>query len=398
MKIAVVQQRYGKDLLGGAETHGALMARLLARHHEVELLTTTAGDYQTWSAAYPADVSSEDGFLLRRFAVDQGRLDSWHAIRDLLHEGFRSEDFASLRAEDRAAFLARIRGWPDLLQEAFIRGQGPVSAGLMHHLGQATADAYLFLTYLYPTSYDGLLAAPQGRASIVPTLHDEPPAHLPVFGRRLQRARLLCSTDTEVELATSLYPETALRAERLGYGIDLPPDQIRVPDKDAFLLYAGRVDTHKGLPELLAWYQELRRIEDQPPRLVLVGEVLMDLPHIPGLEARGFVSEEEKLELMRTAAAFVHASPFESLGIVILEALACRTPIIVTSRCEVLQEHCRRSGAGFWVSDGAELAAALRRLATEDTRAAMGALGRAWVEREYSMPSYEARLLQAFPV
>ena len=265
MKIAVVQQRYGKDLLGGAETHGALMARLLARHHEVELLTTTAGDYQTWSAAYPAGVSSEDGFLLRRFAVDQGRLDSWHAIRDLLHEGFRSEDFASLRAEDRAAFLARIRGWPDLLQEAFIRGQGPVSTGLMHHLGQATADAYLFLTYLYPTSYDGLLAAPQGRASIVPTLHDEPPAHLPVFGRRLQRARLLCSTDTEVELATSLYPETALRAERLGYGIDLPPDQIRAPDKDAFLLYAGRVDTHKGLPELLAWYQELRVAQASQP-------------------------------------------------------------------------------------------------------------------------------------
>lgn len=397
MKISVVQQRYGSDILGGAETHGALIARLLSPHHEVEVVTTTAGDYQTWSEAYDAGTEVHDGIPVHRFPVTKGRSAAWSTLSTVLHDGFRQEEFARLSSDARDAFIERIRRWPDALQEEFIRGQGPIAPGVVQYLRDTEPDETLFITYLYPTTYDGLLAVAPGRASIVPTLHDEPAAYLPAFGRRLSTARLLCSTETEIALAQRLYPETPLTAERLGYGIDLPEDQIREPGDPAFLLYAGRIDTSKGVDDLLRWYTELRMLLQDPPRLILIGEVLMDLPKIKGVEARGFVSEAEKIELMRTAIAFIHPSPFESLGIVILEALACRTPIIVTARSEVMKEHCRRSGAGVWISDGAELAATLRRFAVGTTRAELGARGRAWVETEYSMPSYEKRLLEAFP-
>jgi len=398
VRIKVVVQRYGADLLGGAERHAALMAGILARHHDVEVLTTTAGDYHTWSAAYPEGTSDVDGVRVHRFAVEQGRTAGWSVVSGLLHEGFDPSRFALLSDRERDAFATRVRAWPDALQEDFIRGQGPVAPGITAALERGDFDRALFVTYLYPTTYDGLLAVDPSRARVVPTLHDEPPAYLPAFGRRLRRATLLCSTDAEIRLAHRLYGNPP-EARRLGYGIDLPVDEPGPADeRSPFLLYAGRIDTQKGIRELLSWYDALCELEPSPPRLVLIGDGSMPLPDRPGLEPRGFVSEAEKIDLMRRALAFVHPSPFESLGIVLLESLAVRTPILVNARSEVMVDHCRASNAGLWVSDGAQFAAAVRRLrASPELRRDLGANGRAYVEETYSMDAYERQLLIEFP-
>jgi len=48
MKIALVVQRYGTDILGGSEYHARLIAERLAQRHQVEVLTTCARDYISW--------------------------------------------------------------------------------------------------------------------------------------------------------------------------------------------------------------------------------------------------------------------------------------------------------------------------------------------------------------
>ena len=58
MKIAVVAQRYGADINGGAELHARYVAEHLARHAEVEVLTTCAQDYVTWANEFPAGVET----------------------------------------------------------------------------------------------------------------------------------------------------------------------------------------------------------------------------------------------------------------------------------------------------------------------------------------------------
>ena len=73
MKIAVVVQRYGADISGGAELHARYIAERLARHAELEVLTTCARDYITWRNELPAGEDLVNEVKVRRFPVAHPR-------------------------------------------------------------------------------------------------------------------------------------------------------------------------------------------------------------------------------------------------------------------------------------------------------------------------------------
>ena len=56
MKLAFVVQRYGHAINGGAELHARYIAERLARHANVEVLTTCAIDYVSWKNELPEGV------------------------------------------------------------------------------------------------------------------------------------------------------------------------------------------------------------------------------------------------------------------------------------------------------------------------------------------------------
>src|ERR1043165_281637 len=73
MKLAIVVQRYGADINGGAELHARYLAEHLARHAEVRVLTTCARDYVTWRNDFPAGEERVNGIPVERFPVSRER-------------------------------------------------------------------------------------------------------------------------------------------------------------------------------------------------------------------------------------------------------------------------------------------------------------------------------------
>jgi hypothetical protein len=68
VKLAVVVQRYGADISGGAELHARYIAERLARHAQVEVLTTRASDYITWRNELPAGEERVNGIVVPPFS------------------------------------------------------------------------------------------------------------------------------------------------------------------------------------------------------------------------------------------------------------------------------------------------------------------------------------------
>src|SRR5207249_5671847 len=68
MKIALIIQRYGAEVLGGSEHLCRLVAERLALQHDVEVLTTCAREYVTWKNDYPEGSDRIRGVTVRRFA------------------------------------------------------------------------------------------------------------------------------------------------------------------------------------------------------------------------------------------------------------------------------------------------------------------------------------------
>lgn len=78
-------------------------------------------------------------------------------------------------------------------------------------------------------------------------------------------------------------------------------------------------------------------------------------------------------------------SPYESLSIVTLEAMACKTPVLVNGECAVLKGHCKRSNAGLWYNDYDEFMECSRLLASNDElRKQMGRNGERYVNENYN--------------
>ncbi len=384
-RIAIVVPRCHETLVGGAEALAWQYATLLAGDYAVEVLTTTATDYVSWTNDLPARDEQRDGVTIRRFRVARERGGYFHD----LHRRLLTHFAANANAEG-----PRVR-WPEALQEEFIRAQGPVCPGLIEHLAQHGDEyaALIFLTYLYPTTYDGVRALAHRRWAIVPTLHDEPPAYFGAFAQMARHTpRLLWNTLAEKRLGKKLWDIDAGNIVAMTVATDpIAPAREREP----YLLYCGRIDSHKGCAMLIEAFETYKAANPSTLRLVLTGADKLGLRESAEVRYLGFVDEARKFALMAGALAFVHPSPYESLSIVALEAMAQGTPVVVNGECEILADHVTLSGSGFVFHGAAELHAAIDQVLALDagTRAKQAARARAYVLHNYSREQVRARLV-----
>jgi glycosyltransferase involved in cell wall biosynthesis len=134
--------------------------------------------------------------------------------------------------------------------------------------------------------------------------------------------------------------------------------------------YLGRLKRYKGVDLVIRAFARMGRPD---ARLLIAGggdhrEALESLARSLDLADRvqflGFISESQKLELLRSAWSLLFASPKEGWGITNLEAAACGTPVIA-SNSPGLRESVKSGETGFLVPHGDvdELCAAMDRIA-----------------------------------
>lgn len=165
------------------------------------------------------------------------------------------------------------------------------------------------------------------------------------------------------------------------------PDAAARAERPTFA-YLGRLKRYKGVDLVIRAFAQLGR-DDAVLEIAGAGDFRPRLEHLArsldlGERVRflGFVSEAEKLALLRRAWAVALASPKEGWGLTNVEAEACGTPV-VASDSPGIRESVRDGETGFLVRHGdvPALAAAMRRLAGSPALVRdMGVRARAFAE------------------
>ncbi len=375
MKILVVVQRYGAEVVGGSESHARVVAQRLAKINEVDVATTNALDYWSWAPHFPVGESLDGQVRVRRFAVT----------------GLRSPTFKD--AERHVLFE------PHTLadEQAWLAMQGPHTPDLLEFLRREdkSYDAILFYTYIYEPTALGLPLVPE-RSALVSTAHDELPLRLAPYRALFQLPRAFGAlTPEELALIRREFHNEHIPAEILGIGLDAPPAH----DAEAFrsrrglrgplVLYVGQVTEAKAVDELLAMWSTYRLAKGEGT-LVLAGNVLMEVPRRDDVVVLGRVSDAEKWSALAAADALVLPSHLESLGIVLLEAWRVGTPVLVPAWNAVTAGQAERAGGGRTYATRDAFPDALGAVLADG--AERGEAGRAWVERECGWDAFDARL------
>ena len=381
MKLAFVVQRYGLDIAGGAEYHCRLVAEHMARHAQVEVITTCATDYISWANRYPEGASTLNGLTVRRFKVkrprDPERFAEWSAR---VFKGAHSP-------EDELRWLEE---------------EGPFSPRLVRHVQKHKDDfdLFFFFSYRYYTTFHGL-AGVADKALLVPTAEDDGVYALEIFKSFFRRPRAFVYNSVEErEMIRRVSANEDVPGDVVGVGSALPervdPDGFRARHRveGPFALYVGRIDENKGCRQLFDFFRRYVKETGSSLKLALVGKEVLPVPRDPQIVPLGFLPDQDKWDALAAAELLVIPSRYESLSMVTLEAWWAERPVLANAKCEVLRGQCLRSNAGLYYSSYEEFREALLLIEGDAAlRRALGANGRRYFEANYAWPVIERKYL-----
>ena len=384
MKLAVVVQRYGADINGGAELHARYVAERLARHAEVEVVTTCARDYVTWRNERPAGIEQVNGIPVRRFPVRHER--------DPYEFGRRSQ-----RVFEHTHSMADEIGWLD--------SEGPASPAMIAYLHRQAAnlDFILLFSYRYYHAWHGARRV-HAKAVLVPTAERDSAIGLTMFGPTFRGVRgIMYNSHEERAMIHAAAHNEDVPGVVVGIGSEVPArtDAARFRRKynvdRPFAIYVGRIDENKGCRELFDFFQRYAATFPRGLDLVLIGKEIMPVPEHPRILHLGFLPDEDKFDALAASDLLIMPSYFESLSMVALEAWAIGRPVLANGRCDVLKGQCIRSGAGLYYERYEEFAETLYSLESNGPlHARLGQNGREYFARHYAWPVIEGKYLDMF--
>lgn len=380
MKVAIVVQRYGADINGGAEQHARYVAEHLATHVQVDVLTTCAHrDYVSWKNELPEGRDMVHGIPVYRFPVASER-----------------------NAVEFAKWSDKVFTTQHSLRDelAWLESEGPTSPALINHIRQHEADYdfFIFFSFRYYHSFHGCRAVPS-KAILVPTAERDSALGLGLYPPIFRGVRaFMYNSFEERALIQTVSNNHSVPGVVVGIGSDIPERasagrfRQKFEMRDRFAIYVGRIDENKGCVELFEFFEAYSASLADGMHLVLIGTPHVPIPAHPKIHHLGFLEDQDKYDAMAAAELLIMPSYLESLSMVALEAWAMGKPVLANARCDVLQGQCLRSNAGLFYENFHEFAETLRAIdTTPSLQAALGRNGRAFFERHYAWPVIEQK-------
>lgn len=405
-KVAFVVVRYGKDINGGAEYHCQMLAERLTSEYDVEVLTTCVRNAETGKNEYEEGNEYWNGVLIRRFKADP------------IHpENEKRYAKAAKPARKWRRFLYRIRLLAPLSylhplweykQKDEIQAMNAsifYSSGLQLFVKKYRDEykAFIAMSLDYPTFYYTAIYAGD-KTIAIPTMHYVGISFRSLLTTAISKiAYVGFNTGEEQKLGERIFGKALGKHGIISVGIETPEavdwntTKTKYGLPDDYLLYVGRI-TRVKLYRLLPYFLDYKKkYKESPLKLVLVGGVTIDKINHPDIIYTGYVSDEEKITIIRHAKAVVNPSNGESLSLILLEAMNEEKPVLVNGCCAVLKEHCYKSNfASLYYTTNAGFRKQLYKIDHfSDVRKEMGEKGKKYVAENYNWTLIIGRLRKA---
>lgn len=329
---------------GGAEVHlHEIFGRIAARGHRVDLLASG------WKGATPR--AFLDGIAVHRVGTR-------YTYQFVAGRYFRERLFAQgydVIVEDLNKIPLYTTRW------------GPPVCVLVHHL---------FGTTIFREASAPMAAAVWLAERGIPVAYK---------GRPFEAV----SESTADDLVVRGIPRNTIRVIHNGIDSEFFTPAPGSRSQRPLFAYVGRLKRYKGVDLILQAFATLG-IEDARLEIAGAGDYrdhLEELSKSLGVSGRvrflGFISAEEKRDLLRRAWSSIFASPKEGWGLSNIETAACGTPVIA-SDSPGLRESLVNGQTGVLVPHGDTVALAreMRKIAQSKARVeSLGSAGRRFAER-----------------
>lgn len=415
-KIAVVSSIFSDQVSGGSEKLIFQFVELLSKDFEITVLTTRSLDYVSWKNSIPIreNYILQDGNLPSKPIGIEERTSSLGGTYKVLQ--FTVEKSRNIEKFNRLS--KKILEEPSLQNREnvhhWVEEQGPYVPEMIQFIESRKSEfeVFFFVSYLY---YPLVLGSPlvAEKSVIIPTFHDEAPAHLPIYKEVLtDQSSYSFNTPEELDVFRNILGFTPSTYSITGMNLNLDKNSFTSDLKnrsnsenfssdkeDPFLLYVGRVDLGKGFLEMAEWFLHWKKNSKLPHKLKIVGKIASKIPprilENQNVEFLGFVEEQTKILLLQNCSCLINSSPLESFSIVLMEAWLAEKPVLVNGKSDVLKGHCLRSNGGLFYSDKKSFSATLDYILEHPMDSLeMGKNGKRYVEQNFNPEVVREKLLR----
>lgn len=353
-KICFVVCQYGKEVNGGAEIHCKMLAERLANYYDIDILTSKIINYNTFEEYYNEPQELINNINVLRFdciKFDNSSYNIWWKrskwSRKIRRTLFR---FGLLKS---IANLIPVWDLGIEKERKLLQNHGFYSPDMLSFLEKNHHNyrKIIFMSYPYPHSVFGASIAPS-KSILIPTAHNEGDLFRSIQTHLFTQVRHIAfNTEEEQNLALKVFGNKIAKHSIVAVGVETEVQESINTKQEVlnkfgidspYLHYFGRVCSSK-MGNLIEWFIDYKNKYPSNLKLVLTGRLFQDKIEHPAIIYTGFVTELEKITLVKNAKLIINPSKNESLSLLLLEAMNLGKMALVNGKSDVMRGHCIKS-------------------------------------------------------